>query len=284
MASGILQRMLEVVFYNGMVMNLRLFWTFVSICICCVSVSGQGILKKLKIKGKGEEAVETIPDTLSITLPEGVVYYPCLKSKETNWIVSGGYNLRGKSSEELFVNSLLYAIEQAEAGKEHVLKLDISQKSFSLLMQIPSGFYPENKTYYKYANTISIENGRINFLATEMHVCSNNLFGDLKETLFESLQPEKKAKHKNYINELAAQNSIYLHNLFEYVKTNKPQAVTHWEEISAGKIINGMNTTECLLAVGKPLHIRESGNQIKWMVNNDFVVLFENGIVVRVIK
>ena len=102
-------------------------------------------------------------------------------------------------------------IEQAEAGKEHVLILDVSQKSFSLLMRLPSNFYPENKTYYKYANTISIENGRITFRATEMHVCSNNLFGDLKETLFESLQPEKKAKHRNFINELAEQNSIYLH-------------------------------------------------------------------------
>lgn len=283
MTSGILQRMLEVVFYNRTFMNFRLFWTIVSICICCVSVSGQGILKKLKKKGKVEN-VETVLDTLAITLPEGVIYYPCLKSDETNWIVSGTYDFQGKSAEELFVNSLLFAIEQAEAGKEHVLIQDISKKSFSLLMQLPSNFYPETKTYYKYANTISVENERITFLATEMHVCSNNLFGDLKETLFESLQPEKKAKHKNYMNELAAQNSVYLHKLFEYIQTNKPQPISHWEEISVGNIIKGMNTTECLLAVGKPLHIRKSGNQIKWMVNNDFVVLFENDIVVRVIK
>ena len=276
--------MLEVVLYNRMFMNFRLFWAITTLFFCCTAVSGQGILKKLKKKGQGEDVV-TVLDTLTITIPDGVVYYPCLKSDESNWIISGCYDLQGKSSEELFVNSLLYAIEQAEAGKEHVLILDVSQKSFSLLMQLPSNFYPENKTYYKYANTISIENGRITFRATEMHVCSNNLFGDLKETLFESLQPEKKAKHRNFINELAAQNSIYLHKLFEYVKTNKPQAVTHWEEISNGDIIKGMNTTECLLSVGKPLHIRKNGgNQIKWMVNNDFVVLFENGIVVRVIK
>lgn len=262
-------------------MNFRIFGIIILLLTICGDVYGQGIFKKLK-KGKGE-GTEVVLDTLAIALPDGMKYYPCSVENE-KWVAKGEADIPGFSSEQIFVNALLYTIEQAEAGKKHILVLNVSEKSFSLLMQLPSKFYPESKTYYKYANTFKAENGKLSFLSTEMHVCSNNLFGDLKETLFENLQPEKKSKHKNHVNELATENSIYLNNLFAYIKEKKSQPVNHWTEIVESNIIKGMNETECLLAVGKPQHIRPNGKQTKWMVNNDFVVMFEDGIVIRVIK
>lgn len=261
-------------------MRYKSCWVIIILLVVCGNVSGQGLFKKLLNK---DGNTETVLDTLAITVPQGMQFYPCAVSGD-KWIVLGKADFPGVSSEQLFVNALLYTIEQAESGKKHILRLDINERSFSVLMLLPSRFYPESKTYYKFANTLTVTGNHVSFISSEMHVCSSNLFGDPKEIPFEKLQPEKKGKHKNYVNEMAAENSAYLDELFCFVKKNTPLPVVHWQEIAERNIVKGMNETECLLAVGKPQYIRKTGNQTKWMVNNDFVVMFENGIVVRTIR
>ena len=244
-------------------------------------VYAQGFMKKLLKKG-GEKS-ETVLDTMAITLGKGVTFYPC-SVMDSKMIVSGSVDFTGKTEEEIFINAMLYAIDKVERGREHIVQLDVARKLFSVVLEMPSSFYPDNSTYYKYANTFRVLGNELSFLASEIHVGYKNLMGDLKEMSFESLDVDKKAKHKNYVNELAVLNSVYLNALFQYVRTKQSEKVTHWDEISEGKIVKGMNETECLLAVGKPMHNRRNGNQIKWMVNNDFVVIFENGVVVKVIR
>lgn len=238
-------------------------------------------MKKL-LKGNKENK-EAVLDTIAITLEKGITYYPCTIN-DNSITITGNKTFPSTQEETIFINTLLYSINKAKRGKEHIAVIDFDKKEFSEIMVTPSQFYPENSTYYKYANTYKTTGNKLSFAATEMHVCYNNIMGDLKETPFENLAPLKKAKHKNYVNELAANNSIHLNNLTDFIQNNKPETIKHWSEIKAGKIVKGMNTTECLLSVGKPMHIRKNGNQTKWMVNNDFVVIFENGSVINAIR
>lgn len=239
----------------------------------------QGLFKKLLKKDTSELTL----DTLEIKIPEGVTYYPC-STIDDKYVITNSVTFSNLSPEQIFINLLLYTIEQQESGNEHFINIDFAQKKVNFFTEVGSKIYTENQTYYKYISSFSVNNQELSFLISEMILYNNNLFGEQKETQFENLQPTKKAKHKNYINEYSAETSIFLHNLFEYIKSNQSEAINHWSEITANKIVEGMNRTECLLSVGKPLHIRNNGNQIKWMVNNDFVVIFENEIVTKVIN
>lgn len=260
-------------------MNTRIFLIIISLLFFSENIPAQGLFKKFLKKDKSEAVL----DTLAMELPTGVTYYPCTIVEE-KYVVTNSITFPEVSSEQIFINLLLYSIEQKDAGKEHFMNLDMNQKTVSLLTEVKSKVYTENQTFYKCANTFKVTNNELSFLSSDMYICSNNLFGEPKETPFENLQPNQKAKHKNYINEFTAENSILLNNLFQYIRNNQPEPIKHWKEIANKQIIIGMNSTECLLAVGKPMHIRQNGNQTKWMVNNDFVVIFENGIVTKVIN
>ena len=249
--------------------------------ITCNSTHAQGFMKKI-LKGNNENK-EVALDTIAFSLEQGITFYP-YTINDNQITITGNQGLPNTKEETIFINTLLYSINKAERGKEHILAIDFEKKEFSVIIEIPSQFYKENSTYYKYKNTFSITGATLSFAATEMYVYYNNIMGDLKEISFDNLNPSKKAKHKNYVNELTANNSIYLSNLFDFIQKNVPETIKHWNEIQAGKIVKGMNTTECLLSVGKPMHIRKNGNQIKWMVNNDFVVIFENGSVINTIR
>lgn len=260
-------------------MYTRIFLIIISLLLFSEDIPAQGLLKKILKKDKSEAVL----DTLAMELPIGMTYYPCTIVEE-KYVVTNSIIFPDLSSEQIFINLLLYSIEQKDAGKEHFMNLDINQMTISLVTEVKSKVYTENQTFYKCANTFKVNNNELSFLSSGMYICSNNLFGELKETPFETLQPNQKAKHKNYINEFTAENSILLNNLLQYIRTNQPEPIKHWTEIADEQIIIGMNSTECLLAVGKPMHIRQNGNQTKWMVNNDFVVIFEDGIVTKVIK
>ena len=69
-----------------------------------------------------------------------------------------------------------------------------------------------------------------------------------------------------------------------FVKDADNISVSHWDEINARKIVKGMNATEVKLIAGRPRNITESGSREKWMYNNDFVVIFTDGIVSNVVQ
>lgn len=249
--------------------------------LSCNTSHAQGFMKKL-LKGS-QDKEETILDTIPISLDKNLIFYPC-KTVDEKIIASGNQKIAKGQEEIAFINAILYAIDKAERGKEHIVQIDYDKKVFSVVIEVSSKFYPDNSTYYKYANTFHFTEGNMSFQSTEMHVCYKNLMGDLKENTFENLNPQKKAKHKNYVNELATSNSIYINGLTNFILTNQPESINHWDEIKAGTVVKGMNITECLLSIGKPMHERKNGNQTKWMVNNDFVIIFEDGKVINIIR
>lgn len=260
--------------------TVKIFLTLALFCIASGNVHAQKFMKKLLNNGTSEDAVL---DTMKINLDAGVVFYPCNKV-DGKFTVQDFMDFSKCSEERIFINAMLYSVNQAERGREHITQVDATKKQFSVTCQKESAFYPENSTYYKYTETFRAMDNNFSFCAMEASVGYTHILGEVKETAFEKLDGERKAKHKNYINEMAALNSVFLNEMFKYIESNTPKKVTHWDEIEKGIVVKGMNETECLLAIGKPMHNRNNGKQTKWMVNNDFVIIFENGIVTRVIN
>jgi hypothetical protein len=213
---------------------------------------------------------------------EGDIHlYPCSEA-EGKIIVSDFVDFTGLTSEQIFVNALLYSIESGTREKENIEDIDLEQKRFVVKQQIKSA--QKADIAYKCSTRFQVAEDNLSFLSFDIVYESRTIFKELKNTPFEKLDTQKKANDKVYLDEFILGNSLFLSAMFKFIQTNQYQPITHWNEISEGKVVKGMNETECKLAAGKPVHIRNTSNKMRWMFNNDFIVLFENGIVSSILR
>ena len=105
-----------------------------------------------------------------------------------------------------------------------------------------------------------------------------------KVTPLEMLTPDKKAAHKQTMEDFTQIESSVLNKLFDFISTNQLSEITHWDAISIRKPIKGMNEDECRLAFGKPQSILETNGEIQWMYSSSFYLFFKNGQVQTIIK
>ena len=118
--------------------------------LICNASHAQGFLKKLLKDTPNKE--EIVLDTIPISLDKDMTFYPC-KIVDGKIIASGNLGIKKDQEETAFINAILYVIDKAERGKEHIVQMDYDKRSFSVVIEAASEFYPENSTYYKYANT-----------------------------------------------------------------------------------------------------------------------------------
>ena len=69
----------------------------------------------------------------------------------------------------------------------------------------------------------------------------------------------------------------------DFIKTSSIPQISHWKEIKAGDVVKGMNESEVKLVFGRPYNERKTGKRIKWMYEDNSVVVFTDGIVSTVI-
>lgn len=105
-----------------------------------------------------------------------------------------------------------------------------------------------------------------------------------KLTPLEKLQPEKKQAHKTAITNFEQQESELIEAMLDFAKTNDLPLITHWQDIEKGRIVKGMNETECLLAVGKSRIVNDSNGEVQWQDNLGMYIFFKNGEVSSVVK
>ena len=65
-----------------------------------------------------------------------------------------------------------------------------------------------------------------------------------KVTPLEKLTPDKKAAHKQTMEDFTQSESSVLNKLFDFISTNQLSEITHWDAISIRKPIKGMNRSE----------------------------------------
>ena len=227
-----------------------------------------------------ENWAKTKENTLSSKNDDVQLY--SLSEADGKLVVSDFVDFAGLTSEQIFVNALLYAIDAGTYQKENIESIDFAKKCFVMKQYIKST--QEVDVTYKCSTKFQIAEDNLSFLSFDIVYESKNIFKELKDTPFEKLDTKKKPNHKIYIDEFTAGNSLFLSGMFKFIQTNQYPPVTHWEDISKGKVVKGMTETECKLAAGKPVHVRIMGNKVRWMFNNDFIVLFEDGKVSSVLN
>lgn len=179
----------------------------------------------------------------------------------------------------LFANIVLWVQQMTEnPGLGMFSKLDYSSRHVEIQTEVKV----KNVTYISMLK-LDVYGGIIKFRVEDI-VQHSTIIMSPKMTPLEKLQPLKKPAHKAAIEEYEREESYLLQGMLDFVQTHQIQQLNHWEDIEKGKIVNGMNETECQLAVGRPRIVNENNGEIQWLVNSGMYIFFKEGLVSSIVK
>lgn len=182
-----------------------------------------------------------------------------------------GSEIFQKSDDEIFVNAMLWAINEGPVRKEEILDFDFTKHELAMIYNLKK----DGDVAYTCRLTLRASSGRLFFLVNEIKI-QGGFFGSFQN--FDKLNPEKKAKHKDIINEFERLNNLKIQELFEYVSNNNPK-ITNWRNVCLGKIDKGMSVDEAILVYGKPINVQSEGNKEQYMFSSFVYVYIEDGLI-----
>lgn len=187
-----------------------------------------------------------------------------------------------KASNDLaFTRALVYTIQQLEPEVESIETVDYENHRFVCKREMAN---EDESNVYAFEEAFQVEDGVISFMSPEIIVKYTDKLVIKKRVPFNKLNPEKKESHFAFIEEFSIMNSKFLAGMVQAVQSLNVQPVKNWSAVKRGKAEAGMNSTEVLLIEGKPDNITESAGREKWMYGAYRIVIFENGIVERVVN
>ena len=164
-----------------------------------------------------------------------------------------------------------------------ITEVNVPAKNFSCDLILASQADSNQKNTYYCKALFQVKDGRLVYYLSNIRIESSAVIMK-KITPMEKLQPDKKASHKEIMDDFVQVESQVLNKMFDFIVTNQLSPITHWNEISINKPVKGMTEDECLLAFGKPQTIQESNGEVQWMYSSSFYLFFKNGHVETVIK
>lgn len=206
--------------------------------------------------------------------------YP-LQTHDGKCVVNGFKQLPG-SDETIFTNAMLWVIENVcPQLQEGIKEVNVPSKRFICEIVLKPDA-TKSTTYYTNA-MFKVADGKLIYHFSDIEMESTQLMMK-RLTPLEKLNPEKKEAHKQMLSDYERLASSVLNNLFDYVATNKPTAITHWSDIAIHRPVEGMTMDECRLAFGKPLSMMDTNGEMQWMYSTSFYLFFKNGVVSTIIK
>lgn len=215
------------------------------------------------------------------TFTEIASLYPVTRDG-SKCVVTGFVPFKASTDEKIYTNALLWAIDNiCPQLREGITNVDIEKKSFECDLVLASAAN-KNNLYYGKAS-FRVADGKLIYYLSDILVESSVLVMK-KVTPLEKLNPEKKASHRQTLDDFVQTESVVLNSLFDFITVNKPAPITHWSDISIRRPVEGMNEDECRLAFGKPKSVLESNGEVQWMYGSSFYLFFKNGRVKTIIK
>lgn len=252
-------------------MNRFSFLILFLLAAACTGASAQGFGGKLK-KLLGRDGAETALDAAQWPAPYAV--------EGAAVLLADTLDLGAADAEGTFVRALLAVIGQGEEGQRNLTALDVEGRAFATVLAVGGDEAGSKAPCYTCRLRLVALGKRLAVRADSICLVSANFFGEKHATPFEHLNLEK-PRTQQQLQEFATLCGRFVQAL-RPAGGVEPQPVTHWDDIAAGRIVRGMNETECMLAAGRPLHVRTSPTRTRWMMAGNATVVFEGGVVTRV--
>lgn len=186
-------------------------------------------------------------------------------------IVTGSQTF-DKQDHEIFLNAMLWTIERGTQLKELISDCDFEK----LRLTLDYNIIQEEATSFASKLTIQVSQGRLVYLVSDIKGQQTGLGGMLGAVQFNKMNPEKKPKQKQMVEEFEQQNKKILQSLLEFVGSTKTD-LTFWQQISEGKLEKGMSKTDVMLILGKPIDIQTASGTTQMMYNSFTYVFLEEG-------
>lgn len=211
---------------------------------------------------------------------------PSYAKVEGKTVISQFYTLdKPHTAEDIFLNALLWTIENREKTEEEkmpTIEINYDKKQFDVeIVQTIS----KTVSRYRYLLSVKVSDNIITMLVSNIaYEAEAAVIKLVKRLPFEKLQPEKKPKHKEYLDEFAAISKANFMQMLKAIADNESPVITHWTEVKEKNVTKGMTEAECVLALGKPASVQRQGTKAEWMYDAYTYLFFENGILNSFIK
>lgn len=233
-------------------------------------------------------SLESLPDKV-----DGIKqFYPVTLTEtqgknegDTIAIVRGTINLPGMEARQVFLASLVYAVENLNPdNKEGFEEIDYDGNTFTVLLKTKQGRNDKETTYTR-SLTIKAKKGGFDFETTDID-CQYREKGLIPRTLgLEKLHPDNNTRHNEVAKEFVNVNSAYINSLGEYAATRKNISSPNFDKVKKGAdVCEGMNEDEVTILAGVPMNKRKSGDKERWIYSNDYIVVFTNGKVSKIVE
>lgn len=162
--------------------------------------------------------------------------------------------------------------------------MNVAARSFTCNLALTSPEGSGQKSTYYCRAIFRVAEGKLTYYLSNITVEAPILVIK-KITPMEKLNPEKKEAHRQIMDDFVVSGSAVAKLIYSILSlSNRPSAITHWQEISIGKPVKGMTEDECRLAFGKPQTVMEANGEVQWMYNSSFYLFFKDGHVQTIIK
>ena len=217
------------------------------------------------------------------TFTEQKKSYP-VSTDGNKYVVSGFTPFSGMQDVNIYANALLWTVKNVcPQLREGITEVNAPAKNFSCDLILASQADSNQKNTYYCKALFQVKDGKLVYYLSNIRIESSAVIMK-KITPMEKLQPDKKASHKEIMDDFVQVESQVLNKMFDFIVTNQLSPITHWNEISINKPVKGMTEDECLLDFGKPQTIQESNGEVQWMYSSSFYLFFKNGHVETIIK
>ena len=217
------------------------------------------------------------------TFTEQKKSYP-VSADGNKYVVSGFTPFSSMHDENIYANALLWTVKNVcPQLREGITEVNVPAKNFSCDLILASQADSNQKNTYYCKALFQVKDGKLVYYLSNIRIESSAVIMK-KITPMEKLQPDKKASHKEIMDDFVQVESQVLNKMFDFIVTNQLSPIPHWNENRINKPVKGMTEDECLLAFGKPQTIQESNGEVQWMYSSSFYLFFKNGHVETIIK
>ena len=176
-----------------------------------------------------------------------------------------------KDDNEIFANAFLWAVGEGPGQKLEIIDYDFNKRQLAMVYNLKK----EDKVAYSCRLELKVAQGQLVFAISDIKIIGGILgaFGN-----FNKLDPEKKPKHRDILNEFQRLNNQKLDELFTFVVEHQP-VITNWRNVCTGRIDRGMSVDEAMLIYGKPEGEQNDGTKTQYRFSTFVYVFVENGVV-----
>lgn len=204
---------------------------------------------------------------------------------DTVAVVRGFVPVSGMTAPKIMLAGMVYVSSHFQSdAKEGFEAIEYAENRFTVILKSTQGSN-SNETTYTRSLTVTARDNGFDFETFNID-CRFREKGLIPRTLrMEKLHPDQNKRHLGLLTEFVGINSEYIAGLSEYI-ASRTDIAANIDRLRkcAGEVTPGMNQDEVIILLGAPRDKRKSGEKERWIYDYNYVVIFDGGIVVKIVR